>query len=64
METLPKAPTVNLNTSALIRELVGEYNADTFELIHEIAEKQGELIEGCRNMAEYKANIEAYIAAR
>jgi hypothetical protein len=64
MSRLPKAPVVNLNTDALIAELIGEYNENTFELIHEIAEKQGEIIEGCSNMAEYKANIEAFIAAR
>jgi len=55
------APTVNLNTAALIKELVGEYNDDTEWLIHAIASNEKELIKNCNTMADYKDNMQAFI---
>jgi len=54
---LRKAPIVNLNTAALIKELVGEYSATTQYVIHEIANSEKELMKGCATMADYKSNI-------
>ena len=62
MSTLRKAPIVNLNTAALIKELVGEYNKQNQYLIHEIAESEEMLIKGCTNMHQYKGRIQDMIS--
>lgn len=58
---MKKAPIVNLNTNALIKELVGEYNDENQELIHLIAKNESELMKGCNTVADYSINMKSLI---
>ena len=60
---LRKAPIVNLNTNALIKELVGGYNATNESMIHKIAENEKNLMSGCSTMADYKVKMLDFISA-
>ena len=55
------APIVNLNTAALIKELVGEYNNENETVIHAIAINERALLRDCRTMADYKVNVERFV---
>ena len=61
MKATKRAPIVKLNTNTLIKELVGEWNHENQDIIITIAKNESALIRGCNNMAEYKANIQAFI---
>ena len=58
---LNPAPIVNLNTNAVIKEIFGGYNIYNQDIIKQIADNEANLIKGCRNLGELKANIENYI---
>ena len=60
--SLRKAPIVNLNTNAIIKELVGEYNKSTQYLIHEIADSEEMLMRGCKTVADLRSNIKDLIS--
>tara|TARA_R110000803_G_scaffold13482_5_gene37894 strand:- start:22 stop:216 length:195 start_codon:yes stop_codon:yes gene_type:complete len=61
MKNLKNAPTVNLNFELVIKELVGVYNENTQDLIHKIADNQGELLKGCTSLEDLNANVQAFI---
>lgn len=56
-----KGPIVNLNTAALIKELVGEYNEDNKFVIDSIAKSETEILIGCDTMADYKERMTNFI---
>lgn len=61
MKVLKKAPIVNLNTDVLIKELVGEYNEKTQDVIHAIAKSETEILIGCNTLIEYKERMSKFI---
>lgn len=61
MTHLLKAPTVDLNTAALIEQLVGPYSLETQGMIHAIADCRADIMRDCHTMAEYKVAMQAFI---
>ena len=56
-----KAPIVNLNVAAIIKEQLGDYNETNCEIIHKIADNQKKLMYQCANVAHLENRIKTLI---